>query len=371
MHSKRISQIATTVLFSLVVGGFFLGHVLTPDGELTTSERRRLAQFPEFSSATLSSGAFMTNFEKYSLDQFPLRDSFRTLKAMCAYNLFGQSDNNDIYEENGYLAKIEYPMKEGQITGAADKFNLLNEKFLANANVYFAMVPDKNYFMAAEHGYLSLDYNRLNEIFYSRLSPDFQVIDIADTLTIEDYYRTDTHWDQSCLRDTVDKIATDMGFADRLTWDYREEKVDNFYGVYAGQSALPVEPDTITYLTNDVLENCTVTNLETGATTVYNLSKLTDGTSMDNYDLFLDGPAALLTIENPAATTDRELILFRDSFGSSIAPLFVEAYSKVSVVDLRYLASDYLADFVEIDDQDVLFLFSTTILNTSEMLKVK
>ncbi len=371
MNSKRISQAASTVLFSLIVGGFFLGHVLTPDGELSTSERRRLAQFPVFSSSTLSSGAFMTNFEKYTLDQFPFRDSFRSLKAMCAYNVFGQSDNNDIYMENGVLAKIEYPMKEGQITGAAEKFNLLNEKFFGNANLYFAMVPDKNYFMAGEHGYLSLDYDRLNEIFYSTLSPDFQVIEIADTLTIDDYYRTDTHWNQPDLRETVERIGTAMGFADRLTWDYWEEHIENFYGVYAGQSALPVEPDTLTYLTNDVLENCTVTNLETGSTSIYNLNKLTDGTSMDNYDIFLDGPAALLTIENPAAKTDRELILFRDSFGSSIAPLFVEAYSKVTVVDLRYLASDYLADFVEIDAQDVLLLYSTTILNTSEMLKVK
>ncbi len=370
MNVKKISQAASTVLFSLIVGGFFLSHVVLPDGTLTTSERRRLAQFPELSMKTLQSGAFMSNFEKYSLDQFPLRDSFRTLKALCAYNVFGQSDNNDIYQEDGYLAKIEYPMKEGQITGAAEKFNKLNERFFADANVYFAMVPDKNYFMADAHGYLSLDYDRLDELFYGTLSPDFQVIDIADTLTIEDYYRTDTHWNQAHLRDTVDKIATEMGFADRLTWDYREETIEDFYGVYAGQSALPVHPDTITYLTNDVLENCTVTNLETGATSVYNLNKLTDGTSMDNYDIFLDGPAALLTIENPAAKTDKELIMFRDSFGSSIAPLFVEAYAKVTVVDLRYLASDYLADFVEITDQDVLLLYSTTILNTSEMLKV-
>jgi hypothetical protein len=120
-----------------------------------------------------------------------------------------------------------------------------------------------------------------------------------------------------------------------------------------------------------VLENCTVTNLETGTTMVYNLNKLTDGSSMDNYDIFLDGPAALITIENPAADTDRELILFRDSFGSSIAPLFVEAYAKVTLVDLRYLSSEYLGDYVSFGEADVLFLYSTTILNTSEMLKVK
>ncbi len=371
MQSKKISSIVSTVLFSAVVGGFFLGHVFSPDGEFTTSERRRLAQFPEFTASAVQSGAFMTNFEKYSLDQFPLRDSFRSLKAFFVYNVFAQKDNNDIYEADGYLAKIEYPMKENQITEAAVKFNKIYDAFLGDSNVYFAMVPDKNYFLAEEHGYLRLDYERLQSLFYENLSPEFQVIDIFDTLDIGDYYRTDTHWDQAKLEETVGRIAGEMGFADRLTGEYTENTIENFYGVYSGQSAISADPDTLTYLTSTVLDGCTVTNLETGATTVYNLDKLTDGTSMDNYDIFLDGPAALITIENPSAKTDKELILFRDSFGSSIAPLFVEAYAKVTLVDLRYLASDYLGDFVTFGDADVLFLYSTTILNTSEMLKVK
>lgn len=371
MSNKRITSVVSTVLFSAIVGGFFLGHVLSPDGEFTTSERRRLAQFPDISASAIQSGAFMTNFEKYSLDQFPLRDTFRTLKALCAYNVFAQKDNNDIYSADGYLVKIEYPMKENQITEAAGKFNKIYDTLLSDSNVYFAMVPDKNYFLAEEHGYLRLDYDRLQNLFYENLSPEFQVIDIFDTLTIEDYYHTDTHWDQAKLQDTVDRIAGEMGIADRLNWNYTENTIENFYGVYAGQSALPVDPDTLTYLTSDILDGCTVTNLETGATTVYNLDKLTDGSSMDNYDIFLDGPAALITIENPAASADRELILFRDSFGSSIAPLFVEAYAKVTLIDLRYLASDYLSEYVTFGDADVLFLYSTTILNTSEMLKVK
>jgi len=370
MNIQKCSQIVSTVLFSAILGGFFLGHVLTPDAELTVSERRRLAQFPEFSASTLQSGVFMSNFEKYSLDHFPFRDSFRTLKALCAYNVFGQRDNNDIYEEDGYLAKMEYPMSESQVLSAAEKFNKIQKQFLGESDVYFAMVPDKNYFLGEEHGYLHMDYDQFRDTFYSALSPEFEVIDIFDTLTIEDYYRTDTHWDQSCLGDTVNRIAGAMGFADRLNTAYKAETVENFYGVYSGQSALPVQPDTLTYLTNEILENAVVTNLETGATTVYNLNKLTDGTSMDNYDVFLDGPAALITIENPAATTDKELVIFRDSYGSSIAPLFVEAYAKVTLVDLRYLSSQFLGQFVDFAGRDVLFLFSTTIINTSEMLKV-
>jgi len=370
MNTKRISSIVGTVLFSAILGGFFLGHVLLPDQETTAAERRRLAQFPKLSVSTLESGVFMSNFEKYSLDQFPLRDSFRSIKALCSKYVFRQLDNNDIYLADGYLAKIEYPLQEGQITSAAHKMNVLLDKFLSDSSVYFAMVPDKNVYLAKEHGYLHLDYDKLKTLFYENLSDEIQVIELFDTLSIDKYYRTDTHWDQSCLGDTVNRIAGAMGFADRLNTAYKAETVENFYGVYSGQSALPVQPDTLTYLTNEILENAVVTNLETGATTVYNLNKLTDGTSMDNYDVFLDGPAALITIENPAATTDKELVIFRDSYGSSIAPLFVEAYAKVTLVDLRYLSSQFLGQFVDFAGRDVLFLFSTTIINTSEMLKV-
>jgi len=371
MNTKRISSIVGTVLFSAILGGFFLGHVLLPDQETTAAERRRLAQFPKLSVSTLESGVFMSNFEKYSLDQFPLRDSFRSIKALCSKYVFRQLDNNDIYLADGYLAKIEYPLQEGQITSAAHKMNVLLDKFLSDSSVYFAMVPDKNVYLAKEHGYLHLDYDKLKTLFYENLSDEIQVIELFDTLSIDKYYRTDTHWDQAHLAETVDRIAQEMGFADRLTGEYTENTIENFYGVYAGQSALQVAPDTITYLTSDVLDNATVTNLETGETTIYNLGKLTDGKSVDNYDIFLDGAASLITIENPAATTDKELVIFRDSYGSSIAPLFVEAYAKVTLVDMRYISTEYLAQYMDFHGQDVLMLYSTTILNSSEMLKIQ
>ena len=88
----------------------------------------------------------------------------------------------------------------------------------------------------------------------------------------------------------------------------------------------------------------------------------------DPYEMFLSGSISLLTIENPNATTDRELIVFRDSFGSSISPLLAEGYAKITLVDIRYLRTDMLARFIEFKNQDVLFLYSTLVLNNSETL---
>ena len=85
--------------------------------------------------------------------------------------------------------------------------------------------------------------------------------------------------------------------------------------------------------------------------------------------MFLSGSRSLLTIENPAAENDRELIVFRDSFGSSIVPLLVQGYARVTLVDVRYIQIDMLDRFLEFKGQDVLFLYSTLVLNNSSTIK--
>ena len=87
------------------------------------------------------------------------------------------------------------------------------------------------------------------------------------------------------------------------------------------------------------------------------------------YEMFLGGSLSLITIENDKAKTEKELVIFRDSFGSAIAPLFVEGYRKITVVDIRYIHPNLLEKYIEFNNQDVLFLYSTSILNNSETIK--
>jgi len=89
----------------------------------------------------------------------------------------------------------------------------------------------------------------------------------------------------------------------------------------------------------------------------------------DPYDLYLSGAAALQVIENPACDTGRELVIFRDSFGSSMAPLLVPGYSKITLVDLRYMASELIPEYVPAQGQDVLFLYAPGVMNSSNLLK--
>lgn len=367
--TTKIKNIVTVCVMAVFLFGLSFYCWAKPADAFSDSERRNLDQFPKLDKDSILSGDFMTGFEDYTLDQFPLRDRFRTLKAFTRFYVFWQKDNNDIYIEDGYAAKLEYPMNESSIDRAAERFRYLYDKYMADkdVNVYFSIVPDKSYFLAEKNGYLAMDYEKFFSLMQEK-TDYMEYIDITGLLDIEDYYKTDTHWKQEKLTDVAAKLAAGMGVT--LSGNYTERTLDNpFYGVYYGQAALPLSPDTIKYLTSDVLDGCKVYNYESVRPEeigVYNMDK---AYGKDPYEMFLSGSLSLITIENPNATTDKELVIFRDSFGSSIAPLLVEGYAKVTLVDIRYIASDLVGRFVDFENQDVLFLYSTLVLNNSVTLK--
>ncbi len=366
MTTKTKNKVISYVMTVFFVGLFVLCTCKRPES-FSDSERRALAQFPDFSWESIQSGEFMIEFENYTLDQFPLRDKLRSLKAVCAFYLFGQKDNNDVYLADGYASKLEYPMKEDSMDRAAQRFAHVHDKYLADsdAKVYFSIIPDKNYFLAEKNGYLTMDY----DAFFARMKENMayaEYIDITDMLSIEDFYRTDTHWKQENLIPIAEKLGEKMGAV--LTGEYEVKALDNpFYGVYYGQSALPLPEEEIKYLTSETLENCKVFDYQNGReTSVYDMEK---AYGKDPYEMFLSGSLSLMTIDNPAAKTEKELILFRDSFGSSIAPLLAEGYRKITLVDIRYIHPDMLGKYIEFGNQDVLFLYSTLVLNNGETIK--
>jgi len=365
---ESIKNIVVSISFIAFVGIGALACVLNPAKETSDSERRKLEQFPALTVKNVLNTSFMTDFETYTLDQFPLRDMFRRIKSLAHYYVFAQKDNNDIYITDESVSKLEYPLRESSVSEAAKKFESIYQKYFAvnDTKAYYSLIPDKNYFLAEKSGYPSVDYDRLLSLVHENIS-SLSYIDLFPYLSIEDYYRTDTHWKQESIHDAADALLSGMGM-EIGKMDYSSNVHTPFYGVYYGQAAIPMKPDTLTYLTNDTLNDCTVYNHETGKSGgIYDLSKLN---SADPYEVYLYGAAALLTIENPHADNDRELVIFRDSFASSITPLLLKSYAKITLVDIRYVSSEYLGQIIDFSEtDDVLFLYSTMVLNNATMLK--
>ena len=366
--NKKIRTFGVTAIVALWALLAFLSW-FGPRTEISEAERRPLAQMPEIKAETLLNGKFMSQFEDFSLDQFPLRDTFRQVKSLFHYYVLGQKDNNDIYIADGFAVKQEYPYNPESVEHALSRFNYLYEKYLrdSGSEIFMTIVPDKGYYLGESSGHLTMDYQAMFDALGEGMTWA-EFVDITDTLEAEDYYRTDTHWRQENILDAAGKLCEALGVTAPKAEDFSLTALERpFYGVYYGQAALPMKPETMYVLESDTLAQCRVYDYESGKyTDVYNMEKLT---SRDLYDVFLSGSRSLLTIENPNAATDKELIVFRDSFGSSIVPLLVQDYAKVTLVDIRYIQIDVLDRFLEFNGQDVLFLYSTLVLNNSSTIK--
>ena len=350
-----------TIFVLALWGALALWAWFIPSRQISEAERRPLAQRPAFSEK------FQTEFESYSLDQFPLRQSFRTLKSLFHTGVLGQKDNNGIYLTNGTAVKQEYPLNGDSVKYAISRFQRIYDKYLAGSRCFYAIVPDKGYYLGEDSGHLTMDYDAL----YAQMAAGMtwaEEIDLRPALTGADYYRTDTHWRQERLIPAAAALCEGLGVTAPKAENYTRTPVDRpFYGVYYGQAALPMTPDVLYLMESDLLSRCTVYDYETGKTgSVYDMSK---SGSRDLYDVYLSGARALLTIENPNAKTNRELVVFRDSFGSAIAPLLLSDYAKVTLVDIRYVQPELLGQLLDFHGQDVLFLYSTLVLNSSAALK--
>ncbi len=357
-----------TISFFVFVVGLGLGSALIPDKEVSNSERRHYASFPKLTWKTVGTGSFMDDLEEYLLDQFVARDWFRTLKTEVETTIFGKKDaNNYVLWQDG-LYELDMDWKKTNVTRAAKEFAGLQSRYFLDADVYYALIPDKSYFLPKEQFPETEDEWVISQMKQYLTNADY--IDLYPYLTIEDYYCTDLHWKQESIFDVSEVILTAMQDKQaEQTSEYEIlEVTDTFYGGYAGASAYVVKPDSLCIVKNETIEQAIVYDYEKKQeVSVYAPEKLE---GMDFYDYYLWGARALLTIKNPMAETEEKLLLFRDSFGSSIAPLLLEGYKEITLVDFRYISSEYLSDLIDLESyEDVLFLYSQKVLKNSDSLK--
>ncbi|MCL2188128.1 MAG: hypothetical protein FWC16_09890 [Defluviitaleaceae bacterium] len=378
---EKMRNIATLAVFVAVLFGLCIAFFVMPDVPRSQAERRLLAQAPQRSTAAILNGTYMYALDEYMQDQFPLREAFRTVNAVKRLAL-GRRDTNGYYFVAGHLSSLEFPLNAEAVHRNAAHLNAISQWLFEGLNVFYAVIPDKNYFLAAQNGFPALDYAEMMRIMHHRMGAH-TYIDLFSLLSIEDFYRTDIHWRQENLLPVAEQLTRYMGVDLPPPNTYTAHTLFPFRGSFHGHAALPVRPDELTFLTNEYTENAIVyTLLEEGGQILFSRYITVDGErlplrvympelfgGMDGYDVFLAGAQAVMTIEIPNATTNRELIIFRDSFGSSITPLLLGGYAKIILVDIRYISTHLLPTFIEITDQDILFLFSTTILNQNGLFR--
>lgn len=364
----KYKQIGGIFFVSILFVGMFMG-ILLPDKLVSNTERRKLAQMPELSWESIMDNEYSDSLEIYLLEQFPGRDVFRMMKAEFDTRILRKSDSSGYAKIETHLFQIRTSEEEEQIQRAGELFQNITATYFEEANVYYSIVPDKNYFVDSLPCY---DYQNTAKILAETFVMGTE-IELWDHLELDDYYHTDLHLKQDASIPLANQLLDRMGRGGTTVFEYEMVlATEEFYGGYAANSAYYVQPDMLYYMENDIIRDATVYDYETGSMMeVYTLEKLEE---MDDYDIFLGGARALLTIRNTQVENGRRLILFRDSFGSSIAPLLLNGYEEIILIDLRYVSADYAMHTVretqgDVDVDDVLFLLNIESLYNSNAFK--
>jgi len=378
---NKVKNIIVTAVFALFIGFFTVMAVVCGffnPKEMSESERRPLSQFPtDISWESIKDKTAIEDFEDFSVDQFPFREFFRSIKARFQMNVLGLKENNGLAVEDGYIVKVESTFNEEFVKNSINILSHILDTYFKDGkgDKFVSIIPDKNYYFSKDYGYASPDYGKLVADVREALKGT-EYIDLFDSLELEDYYKTDTHWNQPEILGALYALAEGLGVRDYLSGEYEKVTIDgDFYGVYHGQSALNPKPDKITYLTNESIAGSKLYNYGTKLEEVpmYNLD-LFDGE--DGYNVFLSGAAGnpVMRIVNNKCQNKDTLIVFRDSYGSSILPLLSEAYKTIYVIDIRsidYNITDSWNGLYEVipervfDESDVLFLYSTLVFNSN------
>lgn len=372
-ENSKVKNLITSYGIAGVILGLALLNIVVPEKDYSYSERRALNKFPTFSLENIMDGSFMKDFEAASVDRFVGRDIFRSINSISNRYLLGMKDNHGFYYLDGFIGKGE----ELNLSRVDRNLATLREIYEAkikgtDCNTYICIIPDKNMYLqkkAEEESKIihpGIDYDYLYDYIYeySQATALGEWIDIRNELQPEDYYRTDQHWRQERIEGVAKKVAEALKVDVEEEYDIKTlDKL--FYGTYYGQAALPIKGESLSYLNNEILDQCIVTSMSSGVKKAISIYTMSKAESKDPYEIFLGGADPFITIENPAANTGKELIVFRDSFGSSLVPLLVPGYSKITMIDLRYMQKEMLNSFVEFSNQDVLYLYSSLILNNS------
>ncbi len=344
-----------SVGFVLILVGFGLANLLLPDREISKFERRRLTSEEKLEED------FVGNLDEYLTDQFPFRDGLISLNTIYERHVLGNFLYNDVYVKNGYAFEVD-EISQKEVLDFAEKIEYISKVYANEANhIGYSVIPSK--ICMLNEGWAESCRKNVSEVVAKKLG--IEELDFSSKLTLDDYYRTDIHLKQNAYFEFVKDLEKkfELGSVEE---NYDVKKYEPFYGATYAKGSPFVRPDVIEYYTSDILDGARVQHLEYGIRPVYDEVKLE---GVDSYDVFLSGPSAIVEIANERGP-ERELVLFRDSFGSSLAPLLVPYYGKVTLVDLRYIRMDFVPEYVDFDGADVLFVYGSESVANAHLLRV-
>lgn len=364
--NKTFFKIILPLWLLIVIANF-----LIPKKAFSETENRFLTEFPSFSAEKLFNGEFMQNVDNYFNDHFALRDQWITLKTGLDLSV-GKRESNGVYiGKDVLLENIQTPNQtyvDKNIQGIksfADKYK---------SNIYFMLVPSASAIQPEKLPPLAPTWDQQEYIIntYAKLPNGVTAIDAYTALKAHSdeyiYYRTDHHWTTKGAFYAYQEASKTMNLAKREQNDFVIKKqTDDFYGTLASKSGMRV-------MKADSIETYDLSTKSTFSVTSDNKTKDYDSIyfkeflgKKDKYSFFLGTNQPVVTIKTDSKS-DKKLLLFKDSYSHCFAPFFVEDYSEIVLMDMRYINTD-IDNVIQVSDySDVLFMYSMDVFTHQNQL---
>ncbi len=400
MKLKNESKIANWLCAVLAMGfifGFAILLWVTPDKTFSAEENRSLATFPEFTKESFFSGEFGEEFGDYMADQFPARNFFVGLKALCETAQLKQT-NNDTFINGSFLtARNDYP-NEGYLNtniSAAAKFeNAAENKGMTVVAAFAGRKMDvyDNRLPSVYGSYYSdRIWQKLHEIASNGELDYLNLRDLLRERADEDdglYYNSDHHWTSHGAYLAYCEIIRELGETPYSEDDFNIETVtEDFFGTtWSAAGVKWAKGDTIEYYRYAGDEDYTMKIIdragafagvpgfthveEDGAkyavTNGFYVEKFLN--EKDKYASFIGGNNGITKIMKNTDEERETLLVVKDSFSHSMVPFLSRHYDLV-LIDLRYYPSSMLRFAEENEIDKVLLLYNMETLTEADYLK--
>lgn len=358
--------------FCLVIFGVAGLHIATDDSKFSENENRVLSEFPKLSVATVADGSFMRDFETYLTDQFPFRDGIISLKTL-ADRIVGKNEENGVYiGKEGYLFDSQTPLSREHIKEIGKAVLAFKEKH-SDLETAFILAPNSTY-VYSEYlpEYLELpDQRWLIRAVHKQIDDETILWPAAANILRENasesqlYYKTDHHWTtrgayllfrELCLGWELEESSKAI---DKKFEFY--EVSNTFEGTLASTSGVRSTKDSVEICLPKKSEGTYVVNFESSGEKTASLFFKDKLQQKNHYEVFMGGNYDKVIIST-VASSGRSLLLIKDSYANCMIPMLTPYFSRIVVIDPRYLTDSLDSIVKENDFSHMLYLYNINTL---------
>lgn len=380
--ANKIGYGITAACFLLVIFGFAVAGILSPDREFSDMENRKLSQTPEFSFENLKSGDFTADIETYMSDQLFMKDAMVSLKTGMDRLMLKSYQNGVYFAEDGYYLQ-DYQENSALVDKNTAALNDFTETVKDSAEVSFLLAPNAISVLSDKLPEVTQADDQLDTIdrVKNSLSEDINFYSAYDDLKADDdggtqvFYKTDHHWTAEGAKTAFDGLMNAMG-ENVPEVKYSVETLGGFYGtLYSKAPDFTAESDEVRLCTNP--DNEITVNYagdggdnpelaKAGNLTRTGLFDESFKDAKDKYKTFLGGNFDLVEIETQGES-DENVLIVKDSYANSVMPYFCDKYKHISMIDLRYYHMEELSVSEYVKEKGitkVIFLYNVDFINS-------